>query len=37
LYKKILEQEKEKVASHVVRNHEGLFFVFCSVYNRDSN
>ncbi len=21
----------------MVRNHEGSFFVFCSVYNRDSN
>lgn len=25
------------MVSHVVRNHEGTTFVFCSVYNRDSS
>jgi 4-hydroxyphenylpyruvate dioxygenase len=32
-----LETGERKVVSHVVRNHEGATFVFCSVYHRDSS
>ncbi len=32
-----LETGERSVASHVVRNAEGSIFVFCSVYQQDSN
>lgn len=32
-----LETGDRVVASHVIRNHEGATFVFCSVYNRNSS